>query len=159
MAQHKRHHYVPKCYLRPFSLSSSGKAINLYNIPTQRAIMNAPVKGQCARDYFYGEADDLRLEKALQIIEGAYARSIRKMEAQANSLDGDDLEVLREFALLQWFRTDTAIQRMRTLHEDFETVANRDCPGAVPQDGIDDRNLISVAIRNYIELRTYITRS
>lgn len=142
MAQHKRHHYVPRCYLRPFSLSSCGRAINLHNISTGRAIRNAPVKGQCARDYFYGDATDLRLEKTLQSIEGAYSHTIRKLLDNTNSIDQEDIALLREFGFLQFLRTDIAIKRMRTLVEDFQSVAYERYPDARPSIARNDRSFM-----------------
>lgn len=68
MASNKNQHFVPRCYLRPFTINCNNKAINLFNIDKQKFIKNAPVKHQCSRDYFYGE--DLIIEKALQPIEG-----------------------------------------------------------------------------------------
>jgi hypothetical protein len=156
MAQHKRHHYVPRCYLRAFSVSARGRAINVYNISGDIAIPNAPVKGQCARDYFYGDATDLRLEKALQYIEGAYARAIRKIQSNGDSIDNDDVMLLRDFAFLQWLRTDIAIKRMKLLHEEFERVTYERDPGARPRSDFSDRNLILVAMRNYTNLRKFI---
>lgn len=74
MAEKKNQHYVPKMYLRNFS-SGSKKAIHLYNIPSKLKKSNAPIKGQCAAPYFYGK--DLKIENALQLLEGAVASIIR----------------------------------------------------------------------------------
>lgn len=103
------------------------------------AIRNAPVKGQCARDYFYGDATDLRLEKALQHIESAYAHSIGKMQSRGDAIDSRDIVTLREFAFLQWLRTDIAIKRMRMLREEFDAVAYESFPEARPQEHIDNK--------------------
>jgi uncharacterized protein DUF4238 len=53
MAQNKRHHYVPRFYLKNFS--SDGKSINLWNLPSQKKILGANLKGQCYKNYFYGK--------------------------------------------------------------------------------------------------------
>ena len=55
MANLKNQHFVPRCLLKPFTQDGEGKAINVYNIRHDKLIQNAPVKGQCARDYLYGE--------------------------------------------------------------------------------------------------------
>src|SRR5439155_750653 len=66
MATNKNQHFVPRCYLRPFTLDSGGLAITLLNIDRMKFVEGAPVKHQCSGDYFYGE--DLALEKAHQMI-------------------------------------------------------------------------------------------
>src|SRR6266481_2888270 len=108
MADFKRQHYVPKCYFKPFSVEKTGAAINLVNISRYKHVRNAPIKGQFARDYFYGE--ELVLEKWLQQHEGDYAGVIRKLQGGSN-LDENDLLILRSFAYLQHSRTETAIRR------------------------------------------------
>jgi len=75
MATNKNQHFVPRCYLRPFTLDSANVAINLFNIDRMKFVERAPVKHQCSRDYFYGE--DPALEKALQAEEGLYAAAAR----------------------------------------------------------------------------------
>lgn len=69
MPDNKSHHYVPRFYLRNFS--RSGKSVDLFNIDGERLIKNAPIKGQCCRDYFYGK--DLEQEKSLSSVEGEVA--------------------------------------------------------------------------------------
>jgi len=54
MATNKNQHFVPRCYLRPFTLDSANVAINLFNIDRMKFVERAPVKHQCSRDYFYG---------------------------------------------------------------------------------------------------------
>ena len=75
----KSHHYVPRFYLRNFS--KSGKSIDLFNIDSQRQIKNAPIKGQCCRDYFYGKSPEN--EKSLSAAEGEVAQLFRLIKEQA----------------------------------------------------------------------------
>lgn len=67
MPEKKRQHYVPLFYLRHFSLNSRGKAIGIFNIPSDRFIPSGKLKTQCYKDYFYGQ--DGKVEKILEIIE------------------------------------------------------------------------------------------
>jgi hypothetical protein len=76
-----------------------------------------PVKGQCSRNYFYGE--DLRLEKWLQRIEAEYGRLIGKISEPRYKLDEPGRFLLRRFMLLQYSRTETAARRRATGTEDM----------------------------------------
>lgn len=78
MPDNKSHHYVPRFYLRNFSLS--GKSVDLYNIDSERLIKNAPIKGQCCRDYFYGK--NLEHEKGLSAAEGQVANLFKIISEQ-----------------------------------------------------------------------------
>lgn len=78
VADNKNHHYVPRFYLRNFS--PSGKSIDLFNINSQRQIKNAPIKGQCCRDYFYGKNPES--EKSISAVEGEVAQLFRIINEQ-----------------------------------------------------------------------------
>lgn len=90
-------------------MNGDGKAINLFNLEIDREIQNAPVKGQCARSYFYG--DDLRLERWLQQFEGEYASLVDAIGRADFRLDDASRGVLRRFWLLQHLRTETVSLR------------------------------------------------
>lgn len=109
MATNKNQHFVPRCYLRPFTLDSANLAINIFNIDRLKFIELAPVKNQCSSNYFYG--DDLRLEKALQFTEGAYATALRDILEPGYVLTDDHRDLLRRFWLLQHMRTEAASRR------------------------------------------------
>ena len=108
MPDHKNQHFVPRCHLKPFSNEMAGKAINLFHIKSGRLISNAPVKSQCAHDYFYGE--DLVVERHLQGLEGRYATVVRQIIAQ-DPVDDEAEKFLRDFSYLQYLRTDIAVRR------------------------------------------------
>ncbi len=76
MPQNKKHHYVPRFYLRRFSFD--GKSINIWNLKKKQRIYSANLKNQCYRDYFYGKQPDL--EGALGGIESAAASAMKKAE-------------------------------------------------------------------------------
>lgn len=109
MATNKNQHFVPRCYLRPFTKDEAGRAINLFNIDQQLFIRNAPVKHQCSGDYFYGE--DLRLEKAIQFVEREYGKVAIELLGHPRDLTDDHLLVLKRFWLLQYLRTEAASKR------------------------------------------------
>lgn len=53
MPYNKKHHYVPRFYLKRFS--SDGRSIGLYNFANDLTVIAANLKNQCCRDYFYGK--------------------------------------------------------------------------------------------------------
>jgi hypothetical protein len=74
--EYKKHHYVPRFYLKLFS--ENGRSINLFNIQSQRFVVDGNLKKQCYRDYFYGQ--DLRIEKALSYVEGEMSRILSTIQ-------------------------------------------------------------------------------
>jgi hypothetical protein len=113
-------------------------------------------KGQCARDYFYGNAGELELEQALQHIEGAYARSIRNLAMHNDSFTHHDMLTIREFMYLQYVRTDIAVKRTRAFYDEFDRVTHEARPDLRRENYVSDTKLVVEAIRNYSELRSYI---
>ena len=115
MASNKNQHFVPRCYLRPFSVNCDKKEINLYNIDRKKFIEGAPLKHQCSKNYFYGK--DLNLEKALQFTEGAYSSVIRDVLKPGYHLTDDHRQFFRTFWLLQHLRTEAASRRSVEMSE------------------------------------------
>ena len=118
MASNKNQHFVPRCYLASFSHEGASKAINLFNLDRSKAVRDAPVKGQCSGDYFYGE--DLVLERAMQRFEGQYASRLRAILAPGYRLVADDEVMLRRFWLLQYLRTEAASLRFVKISDHIE---------------------------------------
>jgi hypothetical protein len=73
MAEKKKQHYVPKFYLRNFSVGGTDR-IHLFNIKRLEPILAVPIKNQCYEKYYYGK--DLKQESAFEKLEGAVARTI-----------------------------------------------------------------------------------
>lgn len=109
MADNKNQHYVPRCYLRPFTTDEKNVAINLWNIDRSRFIQGAPVKNQCSKSYFYGKND--RLEEAIQMLEREYASAYRRITKPGALLSEDDKHALKLFWLFQYLRTEEASKR------------------------------------------------
>jgi Protein of unknown function (DUF4238) len=76
MPQNKRHHYVPRFYLKRFTTDE--RFINLYNIKSAKKIINGKLKHQCYRDYLYGK--DRPIEKALSDIECEVSDLLKKID-------------------------------------------------------------------------------
>lgn len=77
MPGNKKHHFVPRFYLKRFS--ADGRSINLYNLRSRRSVSRARLRNQCYRDYLYGKA--LTLEKAIAVTEDEVARILRRIDS------------------------------------------------------------------------------
>lgn len=121
MPAHKNQHFVPKCHLRPFAGEPTRRAINVLNIPGQRAIQNCSIKAQCSGAYFYGR--DLTIETRLQAIEEHYGRTIARLSNEPSSVTSDDLALLRNFAYLQYTRTEAAFLRVKAIYQEAASVS------------------------------------
>lgn len=77
MPQNKKHHYVPKFYLRRFTPNE--RLINIYNLKARRKIIGASLSDQCYKDYMYGK--DGQTEKALCVIEGEASKLFKRIDA------------------------------------------------------------------------------
>lgn len=121
MTTNKNQHFVPRCYLRPFTLDEKGLAISLINIDRKKLIVNAPVKNQCSRDYFYGT--DVRLESAIQSIEASYSGALRDL-MRDKTFSHENQEIFRIFWLFQHLRTEAAATRAVEMAEATRNMAD-----------------------------------
>jgi hypothetical protein len=103
MTDNKKHHYVPKFYLKRFS--TDGRSINLYNLKSTKKIIKANLSNQCFKNYFYGE--DLTVEHALCEAEGEAASVFRMVEQKGTLPDVWSLGYLAivQYVLIQYSRT------------------------------------------------------
>ena len=154
MPAHKNQHFVPRCALKPFSLDGAGLAINLYNIAGKRAVQNAPVKGQCARDYLYGK-DSLRTEKLLAGLERHYSRIVTQL-SEDGALSDDDKIWLRAFSLVQVRRTELAIQQMRDMGESLADTVYARAPDQRPEDTRTDAHLMRESLSYAARFLDYV---
>ena len=155
MPDHKNQHFVPRCYFRPFSLNEQGRAINLYNIAGSRAARNAPVKGQCARAYLYG--DDLKLERLLQGYEGDYAHTLERIRGGKEHLNEQDLIALREFMMLQYSRTEAAINRTASMFQDTNNTIRESFSATPPDVDLSTQAMMLMTLQMYTEIRESVT--
>jgi hypothetical protein len=155
MPAQKNQHFVPRCALKPFTVNAEGGAINVLDIPRNRAISNAPVKGQCARAYLYGA--DLTLESMLGQLEGHYARIVRALST-GRALNNADDDWLRLFAIVQLRRTARAIEDMREFIERMADVVFKDHPEQrPPKDERTDTEMMMLSLRIGFKLKQYVT--
>lgn len=143
MANLKSQHFVPKCYLRNFSSDPERRSINLLNLGSGLEIRKASIKGQCAKNFFYGK--DLIIEQYLQSIEGKYAEVSRRIVSR-ELLSTTDIEFLRNFSLLQFLRTDIAIKRQAMAMREMEDLVFENSPDQKPDKPF---NVLKVALEAY----------
>ncbi len=77
MAEKKKQHYVPKFYLKFFSVNSNDTHIGLYHFETGKLIPEAGLKNQGYEDYFYGR--DLAIENSLSDIEAKASEALNQV--------------------------------------------------------------------------------
>lgn len=105
MANKKKQHYVPKFYLRYFSLSESKKQIKICLKDNGKIIQKADLEGQAQEDYFYGK--DLEREEWFGNIENLTS-SVLNTVVRTKKLPknkSDNYYLIWLFILLQAYRT------------------------------------------------------
>lgn len=145
MAEHKEQHFVPRCHLKPFATDATGRAICIYNIKSEALISSASLRGQCAKSYFYGR--DLEIERQLQTLEGQYAAIVRAIE-KGQPPSTDELNYLRDFALLQFLRTDQAARRQILMQHDFANLVFENSPEQRPDD-FTSEEAVRLALKDF----------
>ena len=106
----KNNHFVPRSYLVRFA-SKSERQVGLYNLKSGRIIDVAPIRSQCARDYFYTK--NPVFEEALSRFEANQKKLFNKI-IEDNWLPApESLEhhELMSLIMLQAGRTVTAAAR------------------------------------------------
>lgn len=151
MSSNKNQHFVPRCYLRPFTAEGGGKAIHLVNLDLEKAILGAPVKGQCSGDFFYGE--DLKLEKRLQDFEGRYATRLAAILAPDYRLTDEDSDLLREFWVLQHQRTEAASRAVVDIYDQMDKELGPQSPNVKT----DIKDAVQTAMKIFFEVRDVLS--
>ena len=77
MADKKKQHFVPRFYLKNFSLLKNGKTIGIFNVENEKFIPEGALKNQAYKNYFYGK--DKVIENALGTLEGPSSEIISKI--------------------------------------------------------------------------------
>ncbi|WP_345988734.1 DUF4238 domain-containing protein [Sulfurimonas sp. HSL1-2] len=76
MANRKNQHFVPQYYFRYFSKGQS--SINVLLKDSGKIIENAPIKGQCSKNNFYGSVE---IESLFSKIEGRHSAVLKKIQS------------------------------------------------------------------------------
>jgi len=152
MADNKNQHFVPRAHLKPFSVRGEGKVIHLFNLDRAQTFCNAPVKNQCARDYFYGQ--DTRLERAIQLVEGGYARCVSSLHEPRAPIGDLHTTMLRRFAYLQHLRTEAAARRSAEFMFKMTDIAGADIEQPTFKEAV--RSAVIIAMRHYAETMSIV---
>jgi uncharacterized protein DUF4238 len=108
MSDRANQHFVPQFYFKHFSRGTG--FIHLLLQAADRIILNASVKGQCARHKFYGAKE---LEKAFSKLEERHAEALHTLLSIAWSLNPPQMTP----ELLAWLWEAVLFQRGRTALE------------------------------------------
>lgn len=144
MPHNKKHHFVPKFYLRNFS--EDDKSIGIYNIASRRMIPQGNLDNQCYRNYFYGKSPEV--EHALGGMEGSAAQVIKHCiatEAVPKPLSAEHV-ILSHFVVLQDARTGFEAAATAEARDKFFKAVFRDQFGDLSnyEIGFDDPVLMSL---------------
>lgn len=108
MPSKKRQHFVPRFYLKNFSIGSAGKSIGIFNINSKKFIPNGSLREQAYKDYFYGK--DGVVENLLEKFEAPASVVIRGIIRDQNypAWESQDRFQLLIFATFLHSRTEYA---------------------------------------------------
>lgn len=111
MAEYANQHYVPKYYFRQFN--GGTERICLFLTNHGHIVKHAPIKGQCARHFFYGSAET---ERDLWALDAKHAATLRSLISAATSGDTskfspDDISWLLHGVLFQRARTRLEVEK------------------------------------------------
>jgi Protein of unknown function (DUF4238) len=120
MATNKKHHYVPKFYLRNFATelhlpSKQRKTINQLDVKNFSWRHNISLRDQCHSPYLYGK--DQETENLLKDFEGEFASLFRNLihSDKTNITDTNELLYVYYFAIISIIRTPRQKRYMEDL--------------------------------------------
>ncbi len=110
--EYKKHHYVPRFYLKQFS--SKPNRINIYNIKQKLFIEDAGLKNQCYKNRFYGADDEL--ENLLGDVEAENSKILNNMICNEHLpiIKTEDYLNFLAFIATQLLRTSKSAEKINT---------------------------------------------
>jgi hypothetical protein len=152
--QYKSQHFVPQCYLRPFSTDANRRSTALYNFRLGRCEGGASIKNQCAKDFFYDRTG--ATDAVLGGYEGRYAEVVRRLTSDNFNPD-EVLPFLRYFSYLQYLRTEAmARQQAAALTEMADFVFEND-PEGREWATIDPSTIPRESVASFISTMPYLS--
>jgi hypothetical protein len=125
--------------------------VHLYNLDADRPVQNAPIKGQCSRDYFYGK--DLKVENHLGNLEGHYARILSSLVNGTNLTRADE-NWLRLFTIIQSRRTERAVTQVGEIQEGFVDEVFKNQPDQQPA-RLTHQQLVALSMEGGLAMNEY----
>lgn len=128
MANKKRHHYIPRFYLKRFSVNNGGKFISLYNYKSDVFVRQAALRHQAYENFLYGEDDEI--ENALAEMENNVAKMFHYWTEEKllypPPAESNGFKLLRQFMLYQAYRTPkSGNELMQLLNDGLKTVIKK----------------------------------
>lgn len=130
----RQQHYVPKFYLRNFSVRGDGKNLVLFQPQKLLFVPSAPLKSQCCRPFFYGR--DGQIEDDLSHIEGEATTLLRTI-CELSDLpprQSQDWFKLLHFLLLMCSRNPVPAEQHVISNAQLYQVLNELSQGAIAPD-------------------------
>lgn len=121
MTEKKNQHYIPKFYLRKFSVENNEKQIGVFNIDNKIFIQRGKLKSQGSKNFFYGQ--DGVIETNLSEIEGHLGITLKHIitnKIVPRKLSNEHINILL-FIILTDLRNPVSINLMR---DSFDQVRN-----------------------------------
>jgi hypothetical protein len=117
----RRHHYVPRCYLKGFSVPRKGKPqVHVFDKVLRKAFATAIDNVALERDFNTVKVDGLEpdaFEKAMASFEGELASSLERIIAAQSLENMDDRATLLNFITFLALRNPRQREMMRDFHE------------------------------------------
>jgi hypothetical protein len=117
----RRHHYVPRCYLKGFSVPRKGKPqVQVFDKVLRKAFATAIDNVALERDFNTVKVDGLEpdaFEKAMASFEGELASSLERIIAAQSLENMDDRATLLNFITFLALRNPRQREMMRDFHE------------------------------------------
>lgn len=107
MPNKKRNHYIPRFYLKRFSVNNEGKFIGLFNHKRDVFVQQASLRHQAYENFLYGEDDEI--ENALANMENNVANMFyywtEEKLLNPPLAESNGFKLLKQFILYQVYRT------------------------------------------------------
>lgn len=120
MPDNKKQHYVPKFYLKNFSVNKDDTNIGLYNKSNNKFIEKVPLKNQAYQDYFYGK--DLEVEKEITSIENAFSQILREI-IEREDIPPSNIQAHKILYLYTFLQSARTLEVVNNVHEMLNVTA------------------------------------
>lgn len=165
----KNQHYIPKFYLRNFSINNNGKQIGIFNINSSFYYPTSPIKTQGSKKFLYGF--DGKTEDWLSNLEGDLAQVIKRVcEGQKIPIHKSDEHIdLLAFVAITYLRNPVLINHAIYRSQSLKKITIEIYPDANNLDEfevIDHNNAVDISlssiqtiIENIIDLKCKIIKN